>query len=352
MILGTSQPLVGLDVGSSAVKLVQLSESKGEFTLEHFGVAELDPDAIVDGAVMDAGNVADAIRRLFAAQKLKSKKVAISVSGSSVIVKKIHLPIMSEEELGESINWEAEQYIPFEIADVHLDFHILETGDAAAPTGQMPVLLVAAKKERVSELVSLVEEAGLKPMIVDVDGFGLENIFCANFGVGERITGLVNVGASAININVLLDGMSAFTRDISMGGDRYTEEIQKGLNISFAEAERAKRGERIEGIDQGRVQQIIQETNVEVAGEIGRTFDYFKTTMQAVQVDKVLLSGGASKTRGLLEQVGERLGIPVQMLNPFEHIHVGPAIDTERLTAQSPFLGVAAGLATRRLGDR
>jgi len=285
-------------------------------------------------------------------QKLKQKRVAISVSGNSVIVKKIHLPIMSEEELSESITWEAEQYIPFEIADVHLDFHIMESGDAAVPSGQMPVLLVAAKKERVSELVTLVEEAGLKPMIVDVDAFGLENIFCANFGVGDHITGLVNVGASAININVLVDGMSAFTRDISMGGDRYTEEIQKGLNISFGEAERAKRGERIEGIDQAKVQRIIQDTNVEVASEIGRTFDYFKTTIQAAQIDKVYLAGGASKTEGLVEQAGERLGIPVQGLNPFENIHLAAGIDTERLAALSPFLGVAAGLATRRLGDR
>jgi type IV pilus assembly protein PilM len=352
MILGSTQPLVGLDVGSSTVKLVQLTEKHGEYTLEHFGVVELDPDAIVDGAVMDAGHVADAIRRLFGAQKLKQKRVAISVSGNSVIVKKIHLPIMSEEELSESITWEAEQYIPFEISDVHLDFHIMESGDAAVPSGQMPVLLVAAKKERVSELISLVEEAGLKPSIVDVDAFGLENIFCANFGVGDRITGLVNVGASAININVLLDGMSAFTRDISMGGDRYTEEIQKGLNISFGEAERAKRGERIEGIDQGKVQRIIQDTNVEVASEIGRTFDYFKTTVQAAQIDKVYLAGGASKTEGLVEQVGERLGIPVHLLNPFENVHLSPAVDTERLAAYTPFLGVAAGLATRRLGDR
>jgi type IV pilus assembly protein PilM len=352
MSFGGTQPLLGLDVGSSAVKLVNLSEQRGEYTLEHFGVTELDPDAIVDGAIMDAGHVADAIRRVVGGQKLKQKRVAISVSGNSVIVKKIHLPIMSEEELAESITWEAEQYIPFEISDVHLDFHIMESGDPSVPSGQMPVLLVAAKKERVSELVTLVEEAGLKPTIVDVDAFGLENIFCANFGVGDRITGLVNVGASAININVLLDGMSAFTRDISMGGDRYTEEIQKGLNVSFGEAERAKRGERIEGIDQAKVQQIIQSTNVEVASEIGRTFDYFKTTVQATQIDKVYLAGGASKTQGLLEQVGERLGIPVQLLNPFENIHLGTGVDTERLAGHTPFLGVAAGLATRRIGDR
>jgi type IV pilus assembly protein PilM len=352
MSFGGTQPLLGLDVGSSAVKLVNLSEQRGEYTLEHFGVTELDPDAIVDGAIMDAGHVADAIRRVVGGQKLKQKRVAISVSGNSVIVKKIHLPIMSEEELAESITWEAEQYIPFEISDVHLDFHIMESGDPSVPSGQMPVLLVAAKKERVSELVTLVEEAGLKPTIVDVDAFGLENIFCANFGVGDRITGLVNVGASAININVLLDGMSAFTRDISMGGDRYTEEIQKGLNVSFGEAERAKRGERIEGIDQAKVQQIIQSTNVEVASEIGRTFDYFKTTVQATQIDKVFLAGGASKTQGLLEQVGERLGIPVQLLNPFENIHLATGVDTERLAGHTPFLGVAAGLATRRIGDR
>ncbi len=351
-MLGKSQPLVGLDIGSSAVKLVHLSEKGGSYTLENFGIMELDPDAIVDGAVMDAGHVADAIRSLFASHKIRQKQVGISVSGNSLIVKKIYLPIMGEEELSESIAWEAEQYIPFEISDVHLDFHIMTGTDDATPNGQMPVLLVAAKKDRVSELVTLVEEAGLKPKVVDVDAFGLENIFCANFGVGEHITGLVNIGASATNINVLVDGMSAFTRDISMGGNRYTEEIQKGLNISFNEAERAKRGEMIEGIDNERVQTLVQEMNSEIAAEVGRTFDYFKTTVQASQINKVYLSGGAGKTLGLVHQVGERLGVPVEMLNPFENIQLSGSIDDDTVKDASPYLGVAAGLATRRVSDR
>lgn len=351
-MFGSNQPITGLDVGSSTIKLVHFSEAGGEYTLEHYGVAELDPDAIVDGAVMDASHVAEEIRNLFAELKIKSKRVAISVSGNSVIVKKIHLPIMGEEELAESISWEAEQYIPFEINDVHLDFHIMEGADESTPSGQMPVLLVAAKKDRVSELVSLVEEAGLKPAVVDVDAFGLENIFCSNFGVGDHITGLVNIGASVININVLQDGISAFTRDISMGGNRYTEDIQKALNISFTEAEAAKRGQQIEGIDQDRVLQVIQETNVEIAAEIGRTIDYFKTTVQAAQVDKVYLSGGGAKTHGLLEQAGERLGIPVEMLNPFENVHMAAGIDIDDVNDLGPFLGVAAGLAIRRIGDR
>lgn len=351
-MLGRNQPVVGLDIGSSAIKLVQFQEKGGEYTLQHYGILELDPDAIVDGAVMDAGHVADGIRTLFTENKIRTKQVAISVSGNSVIVKKIHLPIMGEDELAESISWEAEQYIPFEINEVHLDFHIMEAGDDATPSGQMPVLLVAAKKDRVTEMVTLVEEADLKPVLVDVDAFGLENIFCTNFGVGDHFTGLVNIGASVININVLMDGMSAFTRDISMGGNRYTEEIQKGLNISFGEAEQAKRGENIEGIDPDRVMQLIHDTNVEVAAEIGRTFDYFKTTMQAAQIDKVFLSGGGGKTRGLIDQISERLGLPVQILYPFEHVELGPGIDPDQLKEVSPFLGVAAGLATRRLGDR
>ncbi|MBI5137657.1 MAG: type IV pilus assembly protein PilM [Nitrospirae bacterium] len=350
--MGRLQPVIGLDVGSSAIKMVHLSEKGGEYTLEHYGVRELDPDAIVDGAVMDAGHVADTIRALFDASKLRGRQVAISVAGNSVIVKKIHVPIMSADELAESISWEAEQYIPFEINDVHLDFHIVEAADESTPSGKMPVLLVAAKKERVSELVTLVQEAGLKPMVVDVDAFGLENIFCTNYGVGDRVTGLVNIGASVININILLQGMTAFTRDISMGGDRYTEDIQKALNISFAEAERAKRGEAIEGIDPEHVLAMMQRTGGEMAAEIGRTFDYFRTTSQVGQVDKVLLSGGASRAAGLQEQIAERLGLPVQMLNPFEHIHMGKGIDTARLHDVAHQLGVAAGLATRRVNDR
>ncbi len=351
-MFGKQQPIIGVDIGSSAIKVVHLSEKGGEYTLEQFGIRELDPDAIVDGAVMDAGHVATAIEELLATLKIRHKQVAVSVSGNSVIVKKIHVPIMGADELSESISWEAEQYIPFEINDVHLDFHILEGANEATPSGQMPVLLVAAKRDRVSELVALVEEAGLKPVVVDVDGFALENVFCTNFGVGDRITGLVNIGASVININILQEGMSAFTRDISLGGDRYTEDIQKGLNISFAEAERAKRGEAIEGIDPEQVLSVIQQTGAEVAAEIGRTFDYFKTTAQVGQIDKVYLAGGACRTHSLTDQISDRLGLPVITFNPFEHIHLGSAIDGAWLQEAGPVLGVAAGLATRRMNDR
>ena len=351
-MLGKLSPVIGLDIGSSAIKLVYLSEKGGEYTLEQFGVHELDPDAIVDGAVMDAGHVADAIGSLFESLKIRHKQVAVSVSGNSVIVKKIHVPIMGADELSETISWEAEQYIPFEISDVHLDFHILETAEEGTPSGQMPVLLVAAKRDRVSELVSLVEEAGLKPVVVDVDAFALENAFCTNFGVGDRITGVVNIGASVININVLIEGMSAFTRDISLGGDRYTEDIQKGLNISFTEAEHAKRGEAIDGIDPEQVLSIVQQTGAEVAAEIGRTFDYFKTTAQVGQIDKVFLAGGACRSHGLVDQISERLGLPVATFNPFEHIHLSSAVDASRLQDVSSVLGVAMGLATRRMNDR
>jgi type IV pilus assembly protein PilM len=351
-MLGRQQPVIGLDVGSSAVKLVHFSEKGGDYTLEHYGICELDPDAIVDGAVMDAGHVADSIRQLVESQKIRQKQVAISVSGNSVIVKKIHVPIMEADELAESIAWEAEQYIPFEINDVNLDFHILEGSDEAAPSGQMAVLLVAAKKDRVNELVALVEEAGLKPVIVDVDAFGLENIFCTNYGVGDRVTGLVNIGASVININILIQGMSAFTRDISTGGDRITEDIQKSLNISVGEAERAKRGELIPGIDPEQVLSIIQQAGMEIAAEVGRTFDYFKTTAQVGSVDRVLLSGGASRTPGLADQIAERLGLPAQLFNPFEHIHLSPSIDAGLLVEAGAQLGVAAGLAFRRVNDR
>lgn len=351
-----NKPLIGLDIGSSNVKLVHMVEKGGEYTLEHYALAELDPDAIVDGAVMDSSHVADTIRSLFEETKIASKRVAISVAGNSVIVKKINLPVMEEEELFSSIAFEAEQYIPFEISDVHLDFHIMESDQEEdmtqdGPDAQMPVLLVAAKKDRVSEMIGMVEEAGAKVAVVDVDAFGLENIFSANYGAGEPIVGLVNIGASVININVLVDGVSAFTRDISMGGNRYTEEIQKGLNISFLEAERAKCGEAIEGIDEDRVLAMVQDTNSEVAAEVGRTFDYFRSTVQSQQVDKVYLSGGGAKAHGLVEQVSDRLGIPVEIFDPFVNLHLANGIDPVVLKQDAPFLGVAAGLATRRLGD-
>jgi len=349
-----ARPLFGLDIGSSTIKIVQIREVKKKYYLEKFGIKALAPEMIVDGTVMDAGRVVEALKELLAEQKVKLKDVAISISGHSVIVKKINLPVMTEEELEESIKWEAEQYIPFDINDVNIDFHILGTAEGQDGQPQMSVLLVAAKKDKLNEYGALVAEAGLTPLVVDVDAFTIENMYCTNYDIQENeIVALVNIGASVMNINILKNAMSAFTRDISVGGNRYTETIQKELNLSYEDAERAKLIENPEGLNPETLVAVINTVNSEVAGEITRSIDYFKTTAMQENIDRVVLCGGAANSRGLLPLIAERLGVPVELANPFNRIEIDKKLfDIDKLLEVAPQAAVGVGLALRKMGDR
>ncbi|MEK6684221.1 MAG: type IV pilus assembly protein PilM [Nitrospirota bacterium] len=353
-LFSKARPLFGLDIGSSAIKVVQLRETKRGYFLEKFGVKLLAPEMIVDGTVMDAGRVVEALKELLAEQKIKLKDVAISISGHSVIVKKINLPMMTEEELEESIKWEAEQYIPFDINDVNIDSHILGTGEGQDGQPQMSVLLVAAKKDKLNEYTSLVAEAGLTPLVVDVDAFTIENMYGINYDVQENeVVVLVNIGASVMNINILKNSTSAFTRDISIGGNRYTETIQKELNLSYQDAEQAKRVENPEGVNPEALAAVIHAVNAEVAGEITRSIEYFKTTSIQENIDKVVLCGGAAKARGLVSLLGERFGGAVELANPFNRIEIDPkSFSIEQIRDAAPQAAVSVGLAIRKMGDR
>src|SRR5262245_62058426 len=247
--LGKSKPVVGLDIGSSAVKAVELKPSGKGFRITAYASEPVPPDSIVDGAIIDAVSVADAIRRVFEGRRFKSKDVAASLSGNAVIVKKISLPTMTEAELSESIYWEAEQYIPFDIQDVNLDYQILDAGDATAGQGTMDVLLVAAKKDKIADYTGVIAQAGLTPVVIDVDAFALQNAFEVNYGIEPgQVVVLLNAGASATNINILVGEQSVFTRDISIGGNAYTEALQKDLNLPFEQADQLKRGHPVDGV--------------------------------------------------------------------------------------------------------
>jgi type IV pilus assembly protein PilM len=349
-----SKVLFGLDIGSSSIKIAQLGEVKAGYRLEKFGVKTLDPELIVDGTVMDAGRVIDILRELLQELKMKSKDVAISVSGHSVIVKKINIPTMTEEELEESIKWEAEQYIPFDLDDVNVDFHLLGESESPEGQGEMSVLLVAAKKDRITEYTSLVGELGLNPVIVDVDAFAIENMYGINYDIApDEIAALVNIGASVMNINVLKNGTSTFTRDISVGGNRYTEMIQRELNLGFEDAERAKRLEPVDGVSEDAVLALLNTGNTEIVSEIVRSIDYYRTTSAADNVDKIVLCGGSSMVKGLPELLNERMSIPVEVSDPFSKIQVDPkSFDIEFLKTMGPVAAVVIGLAIRRPGDR
>ncbi|MBI1824324.1 MAG: type IV pilus assembly protein PilM [Nitrospirae bacterium] len=345
--------LVGLDIGSGGIKLLQLKEKRKSFSLEKLGFATLDPELIVDGTVMDAGRVVETLKALIDDQKLKVKEVAIAVSGHSVIVKKITVPAMTEDELEESIKWEAEQYIPFDINDVNIDSFILGPAEAVDGKEQISVLLVAVKKDKLAEYTNLVQQAGLTPVVVDVDAFTIENIFEFNYGLDNGITALVNIGAGVMNINILKNGAFTFTRDISIGGNKYTETLQRELNLSFEEAEKLKKGEVVEGANPEALANVIDNINGEVATEIQRTFDYFKNTSNQEQIDRIFLSGGGSKLKGLVAYLNEKLSLPVEIVNPFKNIEINPKMfSPDYIQEVGPMMAVVMGLAMRRVGDR
>jgi len=353
-LFGKVKTVVGLDIGSSAVKAVELKPSGKTYKVTAFGAEPVPPDAIVDGAIIDAGSVADAIRRVFDGNKaFKSKDVCASLSGNAVIVKKITLPVMTETELAESIYWEAEQYIPFDIQDVNLDYQVLDPGTGANARGSMDVLLVAAKKEKISDYTNVIAQSGRTPVIVDVDAFALQNAFEVNYGLETgRVVVLLNAGASAININILQGDQSVFTRDISMGGNAYTEAVQKELDLPFESAEQLKKGIPVDGATFEEAQPVLHAVTENVLLEVQKTFDFFKATASSDQIDRIMLSGGASRVDGFREMVQERFNAPVEDFDPFRTV----AWDSKKLGGEpgdmAATAAVAVGLALRKVTDR
>jgi type IV pilus assembly protein PilM len=345
---------VGIDIGSSSVKLVELKETKRGYQLKNFGVAPLPSEAIVDGVIMDTSAIADAIRSLITNLKVKVKDVVTSVSGHSVIIKKINLPIMTDDELAESIQWEAEQFIPFDINDVNIDFQIM-SGSASEEQGQMEVLLVAVKKDMINDYVTLLNQVNLNPVVVDVDSFAIENMFEVNYQIEEgEVIALVNIGASIMNINILKGGIPAFTRDISMGGNQFTEEIQKHFSVSYEDAEMLKLGGDLPGINKEEVDNIIKTTSDAVASEIQRSLNFFAATSATDQISRVFLCGGCSKVKGFLEILEDKVGLSVEYLNPFQNIMVNERyFDPDYISKEiSPLAAVGVGLALRRARDK
>ncbi len=348
-MFGNSKQVIGLDIGASSIKVVQLAQSKKGTELKTFGVLPLAPEVIVDGAIMDAEVVVDTIKQAVKEFKAKGKYAAISVAGHSVIVKKIIVADMSRQELEGAIETEAQQYIPFDIEDVNVDFQILESNESLE-SGEMAILLVAVKKEKVEEHIQLIREASLDPIVVDVDAFALENAYELNYELEpDLVVGLVDIGASTMNINILQDGVSSFVRDISIGGDQYTEAIQKEFNVSFDVAERLKRGQLVEDISQDDVLAIVNTVSDDIAVEIQRSFDFFRASTMDVAVDKLYLAGGCSLFGGIDRFFEEKLGVQVEIFNPFRNIKVPRRFDKDYIESIAPQAAVAVGLALRRL---
>ena len=270
-----SKNCVGLDIGSSSVKMVQVKVTSKGTRLLNFGIEPLPSQTIVDGAIMNQGAVVDAIRSLRTALGLREKTAAVAVSGHSVIIKKIKMPIMAQADLDEQIPWEAEQHIPFSKDDVEMDHQVVVADDGE---GKMDVILVAAKKEVVEDYSSVVREAKMSPVVMDVAAFTVQNAFESAYEVPDGAIALINIGATLSNINVLIDGISAFTRDVTSGGNRFTEELQKRLNIGEDEAEAFKVGTPMESakdIVPQEVNAVLADVADEMAGAFQRSLDFF-----------------------------------------------------------------------------
>jgi type IV pilus assembly protein PilM len=346
-----AKSLVGLDIGSSAIKVVELKTAGRGYRVATYGSEPLPPDSIVDGAIIDGAAVADAIRRLFDARGIRTRDVAASLSGNAVIVKKITLPTMTETELAESIYWEAEQYIPFDIQDVNLDYQVLDGADAGK--GTMDVLLVAAKKEKIADYTGVIAQAGRTAVVVDVDAFALQNAYEVNYGIEPgSVVVLLNAGASATNINILSGEQSVFTRDVSIGGNAYTEALQRELSLPYEAADLLKRGLPVDGVSFDDARPVLRAVTENVMLEIQKTFDFFKASAASDRIDRIVVSGGASQAEGFAELLSERFDSPVEAFDPFKRV----VFDARKLGGDSaaiaPTAAVALGLALRRVGDR
>ena len=350
MLFRKSKNLVGLDIGSSAIKLVELKDVKGGgYRLVKSGLETLSPEAIVDGAIMDASLVVDTVNRLATALNVRNQDFGTSLSGHSVIVKKISLPSMSPEELGESIRWEAEQYVPFDINDVNLDYVVLDSGIGDT----MDVLLVAVKKDKIGDYTSVIAQSGRNPLLVDVDAFALQNAWEANYPIEpNKVVALVNVGASVTNVNILSGANTVFWRDISFGGNQFTDAVQKQLSLSFDQAEALKKGERTGDHSVQEILPILRSVTDDLAQELQKTFDFFLATTSTSKIDQLLLSGGSARILNFDTQLKERFGMVVEVMNPFRQIDIsGGPVSEEWLTENAPSLAVAVGLAVRHVGD-
>jgi type IV pilus assembly protein PilM len=348
----TKKSMVGVDIGSSSVKAVELQGRNGDFQLVSLGYESLQPDSVVDGQIMELNSVSHAIGNIFNEHKIKTTKVAAGVNGHSVIVKNIVLPQMSQEELQESFAWHAEEHIPFDISDVNLDYHVTDSSDEA-----IHVLMAACKRDKVANLKQAIQLAGKQPVVIDVDAFALQNCYELNYDPqpGE-VVALLNIGASTTNINILNGNRSVFTRDASFGGNQYTSLLQKELGLTFEQAEQVKRGMPLpNGSENLETAPILETVSDILALEIQKTMDFYRATVEdsSSAVEKILVSGGGSKLTGLIEFLSKQFEIPVEIFNPFKKIKIDSrGFDPEYMREIVPEMAIAVGLALRGVDAR
>jgi type IV pilus assembly protein PilM len=339
--------LVGLDIGSSSIKAVELQKKGGSYHLLNLGFENLQADTVVDGQIMELNNVSNVITSIFTEHQIRTSRVAAGVSGHSVIVKNIVLPQMSEDELRESFSWHAEEHIPFDISDVNLDYQVTSTSSEA-----LHVLMAACKSDKIANVKQAIQLAGKQPVVIDVDTFALQNCYELNYQPQPgQVVALLNIGASTMNINILNGTRSVFARDASVGGSQYTSLLQKELGLTFEQAEAVKRGYPLpDGIEARPIQPIIETVSDILALEIRKTMDFYRATAEENEeaIQKILVAGGSSKLPGLPDYLSKRFEIPVELFDPFRQIEVdGRKFDPDYMKEIVPEMAIAVGLALR-----
>ena len=348
MLFGKKQSVAGLDIGSSSIKMVELDGKANNLNLVSLGFENLPDDSIIDGQIMELNVVSDCIQNVCMNHQVSADQVVTGVSGHSVIIKNIVLPPMSREELEESIDWHAEEHIPYDLSDVSLDYQITEnTADSTH------VLIAACKRERIDNIRQTIQLAGKQPVAIDVDTFALQNCYEVNYQpVDSDVVTLLNIGASTMNVNIVKGNRSLFTRDITVGGSQFTDVLQRNLGLSFQQAEAVKRGvsHAVEGVEEKSIEPLMNNVTEIVAMEIQKTFDFYRATSEDnhTVVQKILISGGGSKLNGLAQELSRRLELPVEVLNPFRNIRVDSRkFDSDYINEVMPEMAVAVGLAVR-----
>ncbi|MFZ5570111.1 MAG: type IV pilus biogenesis protein PilM [Thermodesulfobacteriota bacterium] len=351
MIFGKKDHLVGLDIGSRTIKVGEVEKTASGYTVTKFGALDIAPGIIEEDGIKNPEGAADSIRQLFKLYNVKEQNVAISVSGYSVIVKKINVQTMNETQLQEIIHLEAEQYIPFDISDVNLDFQIL--GGSERNPNQMSVLLVAAKKEMINDYLNVLDIAGLNPCIIDVDAFALQNIYETNYTVTDECVALIDIGANKTSLNILKGTASVFMRDVSLGCSQINHKIVSQIDCSAQEAEEIKSSENQDRMPQEDLNEIVSSVVSDWTTEIRRALDFFYSTYPDDQIKRIVLSGGGANIKEFRSLLASQTSTEVAIINPFEKLNIDEKnLDSTYLNKMAPQAAICMGLAIRRVNDK
>jgi len=355
MFLSEKTPLLAVDIGTHSIKMAQISGAKNKFELMNFSIMPLKEGCIVDGVVQQPDEVVDTLEKMLKVEKIDTKYAVASIAGEAVIIKKIRVPLMTADELAQNIEKEAEQYIPFDIDDVSIDFQILDT--KAGPTEEnqnedtMEILLVAVQRDIIESRIDILYDVGLRPAIIDLDVFAMVNAFELGVDLKTReqeAIAVIDLGESFTHLNIMQDGLTAYTRDIPFGGSHCTSKLMSKFDLPYKEIAKLKFGVIPSEIKSDEVVEVIVKSFDKILSEVQKSFEFFSTTSNS-QVDRVLLTGGGALISGVDGLFSHHLETPVEILNPMKGIKVNKRkFDQKTIDAMGPLSTVAIGLAARR----